>query len=132
MSGDISDLSSSTGMSNALSNITLSKKSPEQMMAGIEGKSKDELRNAAEEFESLFMNMVFQKMKEMIPESEVFGGSKVKFFESMLYDEYSKAGSKAQNIGLAEQIYKQLDRANTASEDLKAQPVSELQKGDKK
>lgn len=92
---------------------------PKKDLPNLKGKTDNELMKAAKEFESIFTNMVMQKMKEMVPDSGLLGGSsKVKFFESMLFEEYSKTSAKTQGIGLADMIYKQLSRYASA-EDLK-------------
>jgi len=78
----------------------------------LKNKSREELREAAQEFESMFMNLVIKQMRQTVPESDVMGdSSKVQFFQGMLDEEYSKmAGERASN-GLAELIYQNLARA---------------------
>lgn len=91
---------------------------PEAQIPTIKSSSEAELRKAAKEFESLFMNLVMQKMRETVPDSEIWGegGQKIKFFESMLDEEYSKMSAEKSNRGLAELIYKQLSRHLAAQE----------------
>lgn len=77
-----------------------------------------ELKKAAKEFESLFMNLVMQRMRETVPDSEMWGESsqKIKLFESMLDEEYSKLSADKSSRGLADIIYKQLSKRLAATE----------------
>lgn len=84
-----------------------------QKMKKTAAASDDKLMKAAKDFESVFTNMVMQKMRDMVPESDVFGSKKVKFFESMLFEEYSKTSAATQGLGLAEKIYEQLSRTQS-------------------
>lgn len=76
----------------------------------LKGKSNEELKKASKEFESMFMNLVIKEMRNTVPDSEVWGdSSKIKFFESMLDEEYSKMMQDSPN-SLANQIYQNLSR----------------------
>jgi len=80
----------------------------------VEGKTDEKLMEAAREFEAMFMNLVMQKMREMVPDSEILGGSsKVKFFEGMLDEEFSKMSADRSGLGLADMIYRQMSRNMT-------------------
>ncbi|PIR21639.1 MAG: hypothetical protein COV44_11980 [Deltaproteobacteria bacterium CG11_big_fil_rev_8_21_14_0_20_45_16] len=84
---------------------------PSKAMPKMEGKKGEELMKAAKQFEALFTNMVMEQMREMVPDSEVFGDSgKVKFFQGMLDDEYSKLSASRNGTGLAQMIYKQMSQ----------------------
>ncbi|MGA0163684.1 MAG: rod-binding protein [Bdellovibrionota bacterium] len=86
---------------------------PEKKLPKLNPKDDAQLRKAAKEFESLFMNMVVQKMRESVPDSGLFdesGSQKVKFFEAMLDEEYSKISASKSNGGIGDLIYKQLSR----------------------
>jgi len=86
-------------------------KMPLKGMPKLEGKKDAELMKAAKQFEALFTNMVMEQMREMVPDSEVFGDSgKVKFFQGMLDDEYSKLSASRNGTGLAQMIYKQMSQ----------------------
>ncbi len=69
------------------------------------------LQKAAKEFESVFMNIVMKSMRDSVEESDAFGETeKVKFFQSMLDEEYSKmtASTGKGGLGIADSIVKQL------------------------
>jgi flagellar protein FlgJ len=86
---------------------------PEKPLPKLNPKDDEQLKKAAKDFESLFMNMVVQKMRESVPESGLFdesGSQKIKFFQSMLDEEYSKISASKSNGGIGDLIYKQLSR----------------------
>ena len=77
----------------------------------VKGQSDEDLRKAASDFEAMFTNMVLKEMRETIPDSETWGdSSKVKFFQSMLDDEYSKMSVNKSKNSLSELIYQNLKR----------------------
>lgn len=73
-----------------------------------------ELRRAAAEFESLFINQMLKSMRETVAKSELFhGGNAEEIYTSMLDTELSKSMAKAGGIGLADMLLKQF--SNTGS-----------------
>ena len=74
------------------------------------------LRDAANDFEAIFVQQMLKTMREtslksnFIPESE---GEK--YFRSMLDEHYSKLAAKSGSLGLGEMIYKQLTSKNSKS-----------------
>jgi Rod binding domain-containing protein len=66
-------------------------------------------RAAAQDFEAVFLNSMFQHMFTGISGEGPFGGSgAVGVWRSMLTDEYSKSFAKAGGIGIADQVYRTL------------------------
>jgi peptidoglycan hydrolase FlgJ len=66
-------------------------------------------RAAAQDFEAVFLNSMFQHMFTGISGDGPFGGSDaVGVWRSMLTDEYSKSFAKAGGIGIADQVYRTL------------------------
>ena len=66
-------------------------------------------RAAAQDFEAVFLNSMFQHMFTGISGDGPFGGSgAVGVWRSMLTDEYSKSFAKAGGIGIADQVYRTL------------------------
>ena len=73
--------------------------------AGKEAKA----RAAAQDFEAVFLNSMFQHMFTGIDGEGPFGGSGATgVWRSMLTDEYSKSFAKAGGIGIADQVYRTL------------------------
>lgn len=109
-----------------------------QPIASIEGKvpssklenqieinpKKQKLYDAALEFESLFVKMMLNSMRKTLnKENDLFySGTQQDFFEDMLYDEYAKLFSKNSNLGIAKEIYYQLENF-VAEEDLEIQTL---------
>ena len=77
--------------------------------SAINEKNNKKLYAACQELESVFINKVFDSMRQSIPRSEFTGRSfATDTFESMLYTEYSRSMSKTGSLGIADAIYKQL------------------------
>jgi flagellar protein FlgJ len=71
--------------------------------------SQKALREAAQEFESLFIQQLFKEMRKSVSDSDLFGDRDAeKTFQSMLDEEMSIKLSKGGGIGLSDVIYKQL------------------------
>ncbi len=70
----------------------------------------DPLREVAKEFEALFIEMMFDSMRETVDrEHSLFdGGYAEEVFEDMLYEQYSLIMSDSGGMGLADMIYDQL------------------------
>ncbi len=71
--------------------------------------SDDKLLEVAEDFTSIFMNLVFKQMRSTLntKDSLLYGGMQEEVFSDMLYEEYSKISSKKGNVGyeLTKSIY---------------------------
>jgi len=66
-------------------------------------------RAAAQDFEAVFLNSMFQHMFTGIDGDGPFGGSGAAgVWRSMLTDEYAKSFAKAGGIGIADQVYRSL------------------------
>ena len=64
---------------------------------------------AAQNFESVFLNSMFQQMFTGLQGEGPFGGSGATgVWRSFLTDEYSKSFAKAGGIGIADQVYRSL------------------------
>lgn len=68
------------------------------------------LYEAALDFQGIFISKMLKSMRSNLnPENDMlFGGNRQQIFEDMLYDEYSKAMSRADGFDLADQMYQQL------------------------
>lgn len=79
----------------------------------IETVSPDKLRakHAAEQFEAVMLSQSFSQMFKGVKGPSVAGGGQTeKIWQSMMVDEMAKGVAKSGGIGLAERIYKELDR----------------------
>ncbi len=78
----------------------------------------DPLREVAREFEALFIEMMFDSMRETVDrEHSLFdGGYAEDVFEDMLYEQYSLIMADSGGTGLADMIYDQFsERSGSAS-----------------
>lgn len=86
-------------------------------------KTKDDaqLKKTCQDFESIFINMMFKEMRNSVQKSDVFSdgndnGNAMDTYQGMLDEEYSKEISK-RGIGLADVMYKQLSKEEKAKKE---------------
>ena len=83
-----------------------------QATLGVKGKSKA----AAENFEAMFINAMFQQMSTGIDGDGPFGGhGALKVWRSFLTDQYAKTFAKSGGLGIAAHVYDQLLKQQGAS-----------------
>lgn len=76
------------------------------------------LREAVEGFESIFIQKMWQQMRNTVPKSGMFKSREEKMWQSMLDQELSTKMSQSGGIGLADMLYRQLsDKLGDASRD---------------
>lgn len=68
------------------------------------------LREACEGFESIFIQKMWQEMRNAVPRGGLLQGREEKFWQDMYDQELSKSMTKAGGIGLADMMYAQLSR----------------------
>jgi Rod binding domain-containing protein len=72
-------------------------------------KLKGKARAASEQFESMFLNSMFQQMFTGVDGDGPFGGSgALKIWRSFMTDQYAKTFAKNGGIGIASQVYNEL------------------------
>ena len=76
----------------------------------------DKARGVAEDFESVFLNSMFQQMFANVGQGPFSGGPGASMWRSFLTDEYSKSFVKAGGIGIADQVQRQLLAAQEAAQ----------------
>jgi peptidoglycan hydrolase FlgJ len=76
-----------------------------------EMKIKGKAKAAAQNFEAMFLNSMFQQMQTGIDGDGPFGGSgALKVWRSFLTNQYATTFAKAGGIGIANQVYQELLR----------------------
>jgi hypothetical protein len=71
-----------------------------------------ELKQVAQNFESIFIQMMFKEMRNSVEKSNLFGNSQAtQFFESMKDEEMSKQLAASGGIGLGNMVYQSLKQA---------------------
>ncbi len=72
---------------------------------------KSKAKVAAQDFEAMFLNSVFQQMFTGIDGDGPFGGTgSLKVWRSFMTDQYAKSFAKAGGIGIAANVYQELLR----------------------
>jgi Rod binding domain-containing protein len=74
---------------------------------------KSKLYEQCQEFESIFVKMMLSSMQKTVDKSDslISGGWAEEIYQDQLTDEYAKSMSKTANLGLADQLYRQLAQA---------------------
>lgn len=68
-----------------------------------------ELKKVSQDFESLFLGMMFKSMRQTVQEDKVTGGGKAEeTYRSMLDQEYVNVAAKRGSTGLAKMVEKEL------------------------
>ena len=87
-------------------------------MAAEQAAEDKKLREACQDFEAMFMSIMYKQMRNTVPENDLFGKSNgQKIFESMLDDEVMKNASKAGGMGLGDMLYRQLKLESKGQQD---------------
>jgi peptidoglycan hydrolase FlgJ len=68
------------------------------------------LKAAAQQFETVFLNMMLKSMREATPQDGVFDSEQTKMFTGMLDQQLAQSMSASRGVGLAEIMVKQLSR----------------------
>jgi flagellar protein FlgJ len=81
-------------------------------LTGTPTYSSAEIKKVSQNFESIFMRMMFKEMRDSVQKSDLFGDSKpMELFQSMYDDQLSDTLSAAGGIGLGKMVYQQLEKA---------------------
>lgn len=72
-------------------------------------KEQAQLKQACQDFESVFLNYLLSKMRETVPKTDLTGENNgEEIYRSMLDTELSKRMSASGGVGLADMMYRQL------------------------
>lgn len=73
------------------------------------GKDSERLKQACEDFESIFVDFMLKQMRQTVPQNDLFGGgSAEQLYTSMMDSELAKSISHQRGLGLADQMYRQM------------------------
>ena len=99
-------------LNQSMAALSAAQSSQAEATAKIKGKAKA----AAEQFEAMFLNTVFEQMSTGLDGDGPFGGSgALKVWRSFLTDQYAKSFAKAGGIGIAADVYHELLRQQGVS-----------------
>ena len=82
------------------------------------------MEKVARDFESVFVNKLFQSMRKGVPKSGLLDSSAMKMYQSMMDQEMAKLMSVGKGMGIGKMVYKDLSRLDKVSED--EQPSSKI------
>lgn len=86
-----------------------------QAKSNVSDAAKAKAKGAAQDFEAVFLNSMFQQMFTGISGDGPFGGSGATgVWRSFLTDEYAKTFAKNGGIGIADQVYQSLIKVQEA------------------
>ncbi len=66
------------------------------------------LKEACQQFESLFLTQMLKEMKKSIPKSEGEGNKEKDTYEDMMYEEVAKSMASSGGVGMANILYQQM------------------------
>jgi Rod binding domain-containing protein len=70
--------------------------------------NRTKLQEAAQDFEAVFLNSMFQQMFTSVGQGPFSGGPGAQIWRSFLTDEYAKSFAKAGGIGIADHVMRAL------------------------
>lgn len=90
----------------------LNKVNIERPSSDLKAQGPDPLRQACEDFESVFVAYLLKSMRKTVPKNELMnGGLSQDIYQSMMDNEIARAVAKGPGMGLAAAIYRQLNEA---------------------
>ena len=72
--------------------------------------SEKDMEKVARDFESVFVNKLFESMRKGVPKSGLLDSSAMKMYQSMMDQEMAKLMSVGKGMGIGEMVYKDLSR----------------------
>lgn len=101
------------------------------LKTAAKGKDLKKLKEASQEFEAYFINMLFKEMRKTIQEGGLVEKSQARStFENMLDEEMSKNMSKQGGLGLADMIYNNMVRVYSNTSIKESEDAIETQSKD--
>ena len=91
-------------------NFLATKVSQDQNTSLLKDKNNKDLRNVAEQFESIFVHQMLKQARQSRLAEGVFSSEAQDTFNNMLDVEYSQILSKKNNFGIAEALIKQFQQ----------------------
>jgi peptidoglycan hydrolase FlgJ len=76
--------------------------------------SEKDMEKVARDFESVFVNKLFESMRKGVPKSGLLDSSAMKMYQSMMDQEMAKLMSIGKGMGIGELVYKDLSRLDKA------------------
>ena len=77
--------------------------------------SEKEMEKVARDFESVFVNKLFESMRKGVPKSGLLDSSAMKMYQSMMDQEMAKLMSVRKGMGIGAMVYKDLSQIDKVS-----------------
>ena len=74
------------------------------------------MEKVARDFESVFVNKLFESMRKGVPKSGLLDSSAMKMYQSLMDQEMAKLMSEHKGMGIGEMVYKDLSLLDKVSE----------------
>lgn len=118
-----------SGKTDATGSLAMSAQSLDKLRLQAKQSPEQALKLVAQQFETVFMNMMLKSMREATPQDGMFDNEQTKMFTGMM-DQQLVQNMSSRGVGLADIMIKQLSRpassdvAQTRAESVLAVPVS--------
>ena len=74
-------------------------------------KDAEALKKSCQDFEAIFIQSMFKAMRKAVPDGGLFSRSTgTEMFQEMIDQEIATTVARSQSVGLAEQMYRQLEK----------------------
>ena len=103
-----------TNQANAVTGLAIDAQSLGKLRMQAAKTPDQALRAAAQQFESVFMNMMLKSMREATPQDGPMDNEQSKLFTGMLDQQLSQGMAAGRGMGLADMLVKQLGRSGQA------------------
>ncbi len=110
-----------TSLSDISGLVSIDMQGVEKLRTQVKNGPDKALKEVAQQFEVLFINMLLKSMREATPKDGALDSDQTRFYSSMLDSQYAQTMS-AKGIGLADMMVKQLTRATVTPEELEGLP----------
>ena len=110
-----------TSLSDISGLVSIDVQGVEKLRTQVKNDPDKALKEVAQQFEVLFINMLLKSMREATPKDGALDSDQTRFYSSMLDSQYAQTMS-AKGIGLADMMVKQLTRATITPEELEGLP----------
>ena len=85
--------------------LSVSDRQLADLRSRVQPRDAEQIKQSANDFESLFLNIVLKSMRDTVQKSGLLdGGNAEDIYKSMLDDEYTKMMAAQRNTGLADEI----------------------------
>ncbi len=112
-----------TSLSDISGLVSIDVQGVEKLRTQVKNDPDKALKEVAQQFEVLFINMLLKSMREATPKDGALDSDQTRFYSSMLDSQYAQTMS-AKGIGLADMMVKQLTRATITPEELENLPMN--------